>query len=579
LLAELHIRNFAIIDELTLNLGRGFNVLTGETGAGKSIIVDAVALLLGGRADAEIIRAEADFALVEGIFALDPSTQAEVEPLLAKHGLEGEALILSREVRREQRNVCRVNGRAVALRLFQTIGEALIDIHGQGDHLSLLRVKEHVNFLDRYAGLMPMRQEVSALVQKLRAVRRELADLQQDERELARRVELLQYQVSEINAAALRPGEEEEHLQERVRLANAEQLQSLSEQAFHSLYESGEEQQSAVDLLAQVEQGVTGLSRYDPKWEAWLQTLRDAQYQLEDLARELRAYADSVEYNPAKLARVEERINLLYNLKRKYGETLEEVLAFGERAARELQTITHSEERIAELQTEEESLLRRIGEKAGVLSDARKEAALRLSANVEGELADLGMEKARFLVEVAQEEATDGAPVSGRRLAFDATGIDRVEFLVAPNVGEPLKPMVRIASGGETSRLLLALKTVLTEADQTPTLIFDEIDTGIGGKVGVVVGHKLWTLANRHQVLCVTHLPQIASYAKSHLAVHKEVVEGRTVTRAEEIRGARRVDEIAQMLGSVTDATRDSAQEMLQRVKTLKGGGTTDEHR
>ena len=572
MLAELHIRNFAIIDELTLRPGRGFNVLTGETGAGKSIIVDAVALLLGGRADAEVVRAEAGFALVEGIFALDAQAQAEIAPMLADNGLEGEGdtLILSREVRREQRNVCRVNGRAVSLRQFQTVGEMLIDIHGQGDHLSLLRVREHINFLDRYAGLMPLREEAATLVRSLRAARRELQSLQQDERELARRMELLQYQVSEINAAALRTGEEEELMQERVRLANAEQLQTLAEEGYGRLYESGDEQQSAIDLVGQVEQNLAGLVRYDAKWETWLQALRDAQAQLEELARELRAYSDGMEFNPARLAKVEERLNLFYNLKRKYGATVEDVLAFGERAAHELETITHSEERIAELQAEEESLLRQIGAKAEALSDARKQAALRLAEQVERELSDLGMEKARFVVQVAQEDDPDGAWVDGKRLAFDATGIDRVEFLVAPNVGEPLKPMVRIASGGETSRLLLALKTVLTEADQTPTLIFDEIDTGIGGKVGVVVGNKLWTLANRHQVLCVTHLPQIASYADAHLAVHKEVVAGRTVTRVDEIRDARRVDEIAQMLGSVTEATRDSAAEMLARVRVLK---------
>lgn len=569
MLAELHVRNFAIIDELTLHLGPGLHILTGETGAGKSILVDAVALLLGGRADTEVIRAGADFALVEGTFALDAAAQAEIAPVLAEGGLEdeGDTLILSREVRREGRNICRINGRAVTLRQFQSVGERLIDIHGQGDHLSLLRVQEHINFLDRYAGLMDARREVADLVHELRRVRRELQELQQDERELARRVELLQYQVSEINAAALRVGEEEELLQERTRLANAEQLQSLAEEAYHRLYEGGEDQLSASDLLGQVEQDLAGLCRYDSRWESWLQAVREVQYQLGDLARELRDYGDSIEYNPAKLARVEERLNLYFNLKRKYGDTVEEVLEFGRRAARELETITHSEERIAELQEEEQRLLQRIGEKAVRLSAARKEVAHRLSAEVERELADLAMEKARFVVDVAQDEAPDGVPANGTRLAFDATGVDRVEFLVAPNVGEPLKPMARIASGGETSRLMLALKTVLSEADQTPTLIFDEIDTGIGGRVGVAVGRKLWTLGRRHQVLCVTHLPQIAAYADRHLAIRKDVVAGRTVTRVEEIRDVRRVDEIAQMLGSVTDATRESALEMLARVQ------------
>ncbi len=574
MLTELHVRNFAIIDELTLQLGPGFNVLTGETGAGKSIIVDAVSLLLGGRADSTMIRSDADYALVEGIFTLDASIRTQIDPILEEHGLEseGDTLLLAREVRREQRNICRVNGRTVTLRQFQTLGEILIDVHGQGDHLSLLRVKEHINFLDRYGDLMPLRQEVANLVMQLRGVRRELHALQQDERELARRMDLLNYQASEISAASLRPGEDEELQQERVRLANAEKLQSLTEQAYRNLYESEEEQLSAMDLLGQVEQELTALAPYDPQWESWLEKVRETQYQMEDLARELRAYGDQVAYSPAKLAAVEERLNLIFTLKQKYGDTIEEILDFADKAARELESITHSEEWIEQLQAEEEALLHRIGEKAKTLSDARFEAATRLSENVEQELAALGMEQARFAVEITQEEDPEGVWVGETRLAFDQSGIDRVQFLIAPNVGEPLKPMTRIASGGETSRLLLALKTVLSEADQTPTLIFDEIDAGIGGRIGSVVGHKMWTLTPRHQVLCVTHLPQIASFADAHFAVRKEVVAGRTITRVAGLTQSRRVEELAQMLGSTTEATLGSAEEMLQRVEALKVG-------
>lgn len=574
MLTELHVRNFAIIDELSLQLGSGFNVLTGETGAGKSIIVDAVSLLLGGRADTAVIRSDADYALVEGVFALDSATRARVDALLAEQGLEseGDALLLAREVRREQRNICRVNGRTVTLRQFQALGENLIDVHGQGDHLSLLREREHINFLDRYGDLLPMREEVAALVRKLRGVRQELHALQQDERELARRMDLLEYQASEISAADLRPGEDEELQQERVRLANAEKLQSLAEQAYGNLYESEEEQASAIDLLGQVEQGVAGLARYDPEWQAWLEKVRDAQYQMQDLARELRSYADEVAYSPSKLASVEERLNLIFTLKQKYGESIEDILDFGARAAKELEAITHSEERIEQLKAEEEALLHRIGEKAKALSDERSKVALHLSESVEKELGALGMEHARFAVGITQEEDAEGVWVEGSRLAFDQSGIDRVQFLVAPNVGEPLKPMTRIASGGETSRLLLALKTVLSEADETPTLIFDEIDTGVGGRVGAVVGRKLWTLSPRHQVLCVTHLPQIASFADVHFAVRKEVVGGRTITQVDGLAERQRVEELAQMLGSLTETTRESAEEMLQRVEAEKLG-------
>lgn len=580
MLSELLITNFAIIDDLHLRFEPGFNVLTGETGAGKSIIIDAVSLLLGARGDVEYVRAGADQASIEAHFRVDGPVWERVEPLLERDELLGEEprrLILAREIRRNGRNVCRINGRAVTLRALQGVGELLVDIHGQSEHLSLLRVKEHVNLLDRFGGLWPLRNQVAGTVQELRRVRRELAALQRDERELARRVDLLEYQVNEIDAARLEPGEDATLQQERTRLANAEQLTELAQEAYTALYEGGEDQASAVDLVQIALRALHALARLDSSLEATAQRADELGYALDDLASSLLDYRDSIEYNPRRLNQVEERLAVIHSLQRKYGATIEDVLAFAERTREELDGIEHAEERIEELQAQEESLLHKVGRLGAELSARRREAVDQLAALVEAELEQLNMAPARFAADLAWRDDADGAYVPGRRVAFDAAGLDRVEFLVAPNVGEPLKPLVRIASGGETSRLMLALKTVLSAADQTPTLIFDEIDSGIGGRVGSVVGRKLWglTIANgsdaiSHQVLCVTHLPQLASFGDLHVKVEKQIVGERTVTRIRPLETEARVKEVAVMLGSESDATQQSAREMLSRAEQDK---------
>jgi len=607
-LAELRIRDFAIIDELQLSFAPGFSVLTGETGAGKSIIVDAVELVLGGRADATSVRAGADRAIIEAAFWLEPEQWATIGPMLEREGLEeddSDLLLLGREVRLSGRNVCRVNGRAVTLALLRQVAEGLVDIHGQSEHLSLLRVREHVNLLDRYAELGPLRVQVAELAGRVRVVRRELADIVLRERELAHRADLLQFQVGEIQAAVLQPGEEEEELLgERLRLTHAEQLAALAGEALHAL-EEGEGQAPAVlDLLGAALRTLEGLARVDPALESRLRAAESVNYQVEELARGLRDYREQVEYNPQRLQEVEERLTLLRRLERKYGPTIPDVLAYAEKAARELDTITHSEERIAELQAEEERLLAGLGTLAVELSSRRRAAAARLAARIEEELHELRMEGARFGVDFQWREDPQGVPlpqpvssfkfqVSGSgveqletldleletfpRVAFDSSGVDRVEFLVSPNPGEPLKPLVKIASGGETSRLMLALKTVLSRADETPTLIFDEIDQGIGGRVGATVGEKLWGLAVgtgpgglRHQVLCVTHLPQLAGFGDVHFNVEKIMTDERTVTRVRRLEDGARVEELAQMLGASGEAAYRSAEEILEQVERCK---------
>ncbi len=594
MLTELTIRDFAIIDELTLRLHPGFNVLTGETGAGKSIIIDAVELLLGGRGDSTVVRAGTERAIVEGIFRLNPSAQAHLNPLLEENELEGDTpdvLLLGREVRATGRSVGRVNGRAVTLALLREVAAGLVDIHGQSEHLSLLQVRAHLDLLDRYAGLWELRGQVTDKVKTLRGVRRELDELLRDERALARRADLLQFQVEEIGNANLRPGEEEDLVQERNRLANAEQLAALVGEAHGALRESdgNGDAVAALDLIDQAMRALTALTRLDPSLESQREALESISYQLDDLAAGLRDYQETLEstWDPRRLTQVEDRLDLIHRLKRKYGDSIEAVLAFAEKAAAELETITHSEERVEALQAEEAALLQEIGGLAAELSARRREAAERLSATVEAELADLKMEGARFGVDFQWKEAPDGVPIPPHpesRMSFDTTGIDRVEFLVSPNPGEELKPMVKIASGGETSRLMLALKTVLSRADETPTLIFDEIDQGIGGRVGATVGHKLWGLtvsdgdAIGHQVLCVTHLPQLASYGDRHFKVAKQVIpalgseqgDQRTVTGVHSLEGDDRVEELAQMLGVVSDSTWESAREILAQVEETK---------
>jgi DNA repair protein RecN (Recombination protein N) len=601
-LAELRIRDLAIIDELQLTFAPGFLVLTGETGAGKSIMVDAMDLVLGGRSDSTIVRAGADRTIVEATFRLGPARQAAIGPVLEREGLEGDnpgLLLLGREVRSSGRSVSRVNGRAVTLALLREVAEGLVDIHGQSEHLSLLRVREHVNLLDRYAELWPLRAQVADLARRVRAVRRELTDLVRSEQELAHRADLLQFQIGEIGAAALQPGEEKELLEERLRLTNAEQLAELVGDALRALEEGEGETPVALDLLGTALRALEGLVRVDSSLEPQLRAAESVSYQVEELVESLRGYREQVEHNPRRLQEVEERLGLIRRLERKYGSTIPDVLAYAEKAARELEAITHSEERIAELQAEEQCLLAKFGELAVELSHQRREAAQRLATGIEEELRDLRMEGARFGVDFQWKDDPGGVPVQKSqvsesasqrvselaegRLAFDSTGIDRVEFLVSPNPGEPLKPLAKIASGGETSRLMLALKAVLSRADETETLVFDEIDQGIGGRVGATVGEKLWGLTVRaemgghlqHQVLCVTHLPQLAGFGDVHFHVEKHVEQTelgeRTVTRVRQLEGEARVAELAQMLGGSGEAAYRSAEEILEEVAGCKG--------
>ncbi len=600
MLKELHIRNFAIVDELHLILEPGLNILTGETGAGKSILIDAVALLLGGRADTTMIRQGAKRARVEGMFLLSPEHQETLTPLLEREGVEGESpdtLWLSRELRLGGRTVARVNGSVVSVALLRRVAEELVDIHGQSKHLSLLREREHLLLLDRFAGLEPLRQEMSQTVRALQTARRELSSLRQNERERMQRIDLLRFQIEEIERARLEEEEVTTLQAELTRLSHAEQLADLASALLTILEEGQKEVPAVLDLLGQAQREMSALVRIDASLAPQAQWLEEAEYRITDAARAVRDYLDHIEFNPQRLAWVQDRLALIRQLMRKYGQNIAEIIAYAREAAAQLEQLEHSDERIAELEAEEAALREHCARLCAELSQRRREAAVRLAEGVEAELNDLRMEGTRFGVAFHWRADEDGLPLEAplppgvtvtregelsqegtpvTHAAFDTTGIDRVAFLVAPNIGEGLKPMTRIASGGETARLMLALKTVLSRADRTPTLIFDEIDQGIGGRVGSVVGAKLWQLTHgggttpRHQVLCVTHLPQLAGFGDVHFRVWKRVIGGRTVTQVERLNNEARITELAQMLGTETETARRGAIAILQEAAAYK---------
>ncbi|MGA7192999.1 MAG: DNA repair protein RecN [Anaerolineales bacterium] len=572
MLTELHIQNFAIIDKLDLKLGNGLIILTGETGAGKSIILDAVEMLVGGRADASVIRTDSDAAMVEGVFHLTGPEKEAVHEILKREELMDDPnyLTMTREVRREGRSIARVNGRTVSVSLLKELGASLIDIHGQSEHLSLLDPRAHLGLLDRYADIVKPLTDYRQTYHKLLNVRRELNEIRQAQADADRRVEMLTFQAEEIESAKLKNGEDEELKKERDRLANAESLAQYAQQALEVLDEGSQESTAASDLVGQAARALAGLAKIDKAQEELANEAATLEDTLADLVRSLRNYLEEIEFNPKRLDEVEERLDLIHNLTRKYGGSIQAVIVRGAEAHKQLENISNASERITALESQEDKLLQTLSKQAQTLSEKRKSSAEKLGKAIEIELDDLKMAAARFDVDFQTRPDANGIPLSdGTRVAFDQNGFDRVEFLVAPNPGEGLKPLVKIASGGETSRLMLALKNILASVDQIPSLIFDEIDQGIGGRVGLVVGFKLWHLGRNHQVFCVTHLPQLAVFGDEHYQVQKLIQGNRTLTRVERLSGEPQLLELSQMLGEVGEGTLRSAHELTQVARQM----------
>ncbi len=575
MLTELRIHNFAIIDKLDLRFGPGLIILTGETGAGKSIILDAVVMLIGGKADTTYVRSDSDSAFVEGVFHLKGPEKEAVHEILNREELMDDPnyVVLTREVRKEGRNVARINGRTVNVSILKEVGAILVDIHGQAEHLSLLDSRAHLGLLDRYAEVARPLSDYRQTYHALLTLRRELNDLRKAQADADRRVEMLTYQAEEVEAARLKPGEDEDLRKERDRLANAESLAQNVQEALAVLDEGSPETPAATDLVGQATQALHALTKIDP---AQNELANQAELMLDtmsEIIRGLRDYLEEIEFNPKRLDEVEERLDLIHSLTRKYGGSIPAVIAYGEDARKQLETITGAAERITELEMQEAKLLEKLAQQGGILTEKRKAAAIAMGKGIETELNDLRMASAKFDVDFQTKPDPNGAPLTnGTRVAFDQNGFDRVEFLIAPNPGEGLKPLAKIASGGETSRLMLGLKNVLARADEVPSLIFDEIDQGIGGRVGMTVGHKLWNLSRSHQVFCVTHLPQLAAFGDQHLQVQKLIEKGRTLTRVEHLDGESRLLELSQMLGEVGEGTMRSAHELLQVARqTIQG--------
>jgi DNA repair protein RecN (Recombination protein N) len=575
MLTELHIQNFAIIDKLDLRFDSDLIILTGETGAGKSIILDAVVMLIGGRADTTFVRTDADAAFVEAVFQLKGPEKEAVHFILNREELMDDPnyVTLMREVRKEGRSVARINGRTVNVGLLKELGALLIDIHGQAEHLSLLDPRAHLGLLDRFAEVGRPLSDYRQTYQALLNLRRELADLRKAQSDADRRIEMLTYQAEEIEFAKLKAGEDEELRKERDRLANAESLAQNAQEALAVLDEGSPETPAATDLVGQAAQALATLAKIDVGQAELANQAEILLDTISDVVHGLRDYLEEIEFNPKRLEDVEERLDVIHSLVRKYGGNIPAVIAYGADARKQLETITGAAERINELEMQEAKLLEKLAKQGGVLSEKRKSAAIEMGKGIEAELNDLKMQSARFGVDFQTKPDVNGAPLpDGTRIAFDQNGFDRVEFLIAPNPGEGLKPLAKIASGGETSRLMLGLKNVLARADEVPSLIFDEIDQGIGGRVGMVVGHKLWNLSRTHQVFCVTHLPQLAVFGDQHYQVQKLVNNGRTLTRMERLDGEARLLELSQMLGEVGEGTLRSAHELLQTARQMVKG-------
>ena len=543
MLIQLLIRDFALIESVELMFGPQLNVLTGETGAGKSIIVDAVNLLVGMRASSDLVRNGAEKAQVEGLF--DYSCCPWVEEKLVSMGLpvsDDHTLLLTREISVEGRSVCRVNGRAVPLNMYRPFGEYLVDLHGQHEHQSLLRVSEHRELVDRYCGaqVLKQRQVVAELYKRLMELKKEQEQQQLSENEMERRLDYLRFALEEIDQINPVPGEEEQLREERERLRYGEKLAVFVQEAIEQLSD-GNGIPPAYDQVGEAAAKIREIARIDKSVEELASSIEDVLYRLEDIISKLRSYREQLNFDPDHARNIEERLFALRDLMRKYGASLKEVCAFREEAAAEMERLEGAAQQKEHLEAEYKQTLERYEEEAGRLSSMRREGVLSLTEAVAGELCTLGLENARLEVGFS------------RSAEPTAAGYDILEFLFSANPGEPLKPLSKIASGGEMSRVMLALKVVLAENDQIPTLIFDEIDAGIGGLTVQAVAERLYYAAQNKQVICVTHAPHIAGRAQTHFYISKSAAGGKTRIKVQQLQSDHRVAEIVRMLGGTAD--------------------------
>lgn len=553
MLEHLHIRNVALIKESEISFGDGLNILTGETGAGKSMIIDSLQFALGGRAGKDFLRHGEKQAAVEALFSVQ--SQALTEKL-AENGIAPEedgTLLITRTLSEAGKSVCRINGSTVTVGMLKEIAEDMIDIYGQHEHQSLLNPVKHIRLLDRFcgAGFGEAMEEYKNSRQRLKDLEKQLAILIGDESQREQRMDMLLFQKEEIEAAELREGEEDALLEQKKRLSSMERLIRLTGESITLLYDGDDRAPSACDQLGDALAKLQEAAEYDAALSPLADALADGYAAVEDCARELKREAEKQEADPEELERIEERLQLFYKLKRKYGGSIEAVLEFYEKAVQELEFLSNSSEKAAELSAKKAAEEKRLSALAETLTARRRATAEQVEEQIETALHDMEMKHARFHIQI--EEKAD----------WGADGKDKVEFLISANAGEPLKPLAKIASGGEMSRVMLALKTVLVDADEIGTFIFDEIDTGVSGRTARRVGEKMRFLGGKRQLLCITHLPQIAAMADNHFLIEKESDAGETVTRVTALDEEGAVREVARLMNDVTETTLAAARELL----------------
>lgn len=573
MLSELSIRNLAVIEHVHLHFKQGFHVLTGETGAGKSIIIDALSLVVGGRGTSELVRHGSDKAEIEAMFDL-PSDHP-VWQVLARLGIEGDAgepLLIRRDITVQGKSSSRVNGQMVNITMLREIGSMLVNIHGQHEHQSLLDTDEHLHLLDLYGedDISNVKKAYAAAYEAYTKLQKELQALETASQQSLQMLDLYRFQIEEIASAKLKEGEDASLSEEKRKLANAEKLFQNVSDSYEQLYGSGR----GLDAVSKAAAKLRDVASYDAaKLNGLVEQIESAFYQLEDAAYQLRDYRDEIEFNPGRLDEIETRLDLIASLRRKYGDTVSDILAYLERIEREVTTIEHKDDIVQKLQLEAQQHLAELGRHARELSDRRHSVAAQLASSIETELRELHMERTKFEVALDRsEDAGSELELGGTRVKFGKDGVDQAEFLMSPNPGEPLRGLGKIASGGELSRIMLALKTIFARVDRIPVLVFDEVDTGVSGRAAQAIAEKLSRLSRSCQVFSITHLPQVACMADVHFAIHKEVEGGRTFTKVADLDERERAEELARMLGGVevTETTLHHAQEMLSLANSQK---------
>ena len=559
MLSLLHIENIAVIQSADIQFDAGFNVLTGETGAGKSIVVDSIDAILGGRTSRDLIRTGAKAALVSAQF-----TQVADLPWLKENGFEqaGGDLVLQRQIQQGGRNICRLNGKPISVAQMQELGRQLINIHGQHDGQQLLDPESHLSYLDSFGETAPLLHDFQSSYQRVAQLTRQIGQLQMDEAEKARRMDSLDYQIRELERAELKCGEDEELAQRRQILRNAGKLMDGLEVAHYALF-GGDESDGALTMLDRAESALRSLGRYSEPLAQLADRLLESRYELADVAELVAQERDGLEVSPGELDQLEGRLDVIYRLRKKYGNTVEEMLQYLERCKQEREQIQYADDQIVKLEKQLKTAVEQTKVRGEALTAARKAAALRMQQRVQTELADLDMPKVRFEVDFAPKEG---------KYHMDETGMDEIQFLMSANVGEDLKPIHKIASGGELARIMLALKNVLAENEDIATLVFDEVDTGVSGRAAQKVARKMSDVARHKQVLCVTHLPQIAAMADIHFSVEKGERDGRTYTAVEQLDRTQRQKELARLASGerVTEALLHSTGEMLDQAEQWK---------